>query len=259
MMWCISLLLVVLESTHYERANQYFQQQRFAEAHAELSAALRENPDLVPALTLKAKLAMAFNRFDEARAALLRAAELQPDSAGVQFLLGFFYSVDNDFHKAVAALEIARKLNPTDPRTSFYLALSRDGLGQADAAAALYETTIQLEKTAGKSAPDVHVAYARLLFSLGRFEECGQQVTLALKLDPRSRDAHYEQGRLAYERGDFLQAVAEGQKALAIQGAGTLDRQIHFLLGRAYGKLGQKELSASHLAKFKASDASLRR
>lgn len=259
MMWCAVLSLLFLESAHYERAHRYFQQRRFTEAEAELAGALRENPDLVPALTLQAKLAMGFNRFDEARAALLRAARLQPESAGVQFLLGFFYSVDNDFHKAVEALDLARRLNPTDPRITFYLALSRDGLGQADAAVALYRTTIALEKTAGKPAPDVHVAFARLLFSLGRFEESERQVALALALDPQSRDAHYEQGRLRFERGEFAQAADEGEKALAIPGIGTLDRQIHFLLARAYAKLGKRELSAAHLARFKASGASLRR
>ena len=258
MVWAPWLLLA-LAASHYDRANTLFQQQRFPEAEAELTAALAENPNLVPALTLKAKLAMALNRFDEARAALLRAAELQPTSPYVQFLLGFFYYVDNDFQQALAPLQRARQLNPADPRAAFYLALSQDGLGQADSAAALYETTIALEKKAGQPAPDAHVAYARLLFTLGRFNDSQMHVAQALALDPRSRDAHYEQGRLAFERRAFAQAAEEGEKALAIPGAGTLDRQIHFLLSRAYASLGQQPLAASHLAKFKAAGVSLRR
>ena len=254
-----SLLLAAVAASHYERANEYFQQRKFPEAEAELAAALVENPDLVPALTLKAKLAMGFNRFDEAKVALLRAAALQPESSYVQFLLGFFYYVDNDFQKAIGPLELARRLSPADARAAFYLALSHDGLGQADAAVALYEATIALEKKAGKPAPDSHVAYARLLFSLGRFEESEKHVAFALALDPQSRDAHYEQGRLHFEQSEFAKAAEEGEQALAIPGAGTLDRQIHFLLGRSYGNLGKKQLAEEHLAKFKASGVSLRR
>jgi predicted Zn-dependent protease len=259
MIWLAGYLLAVSAAVHYERANAFFQQQQFKEAEAELSAALKEDPNLVPALTLKAKLAMGLNRFDEAREALVHAAALQPKSAYVQFLLGFFYYVDNDFQKAIPPLEAARQLNPNDPRTMFYLALSHDGLGRADAAIPLYETTIALEQKSGHPASDVHVAYARLLFSLGRFEECEKQVRLALTLDPNSRDAHYEQGRLFFERGEFAKAAEEGERSLTVPGAGTLDRQIHFLLARAYGKLGKKELADEHLAKFKASGVSMRR
>ena len=83
-------------------------------------------------------------------------------------------------------------------------------------------------------------------------------MAFALALDP-SRDAHYEQGRLHFEQSEFAKAAEEGEQALAIPGAGTLDRQIHFLLGRSYGKLGKKQLAEEHLAKFKASGVSLRR
>jgi len=256
----ILLALLLFSATdHYDRASAYFGKQRFTEAEAELAAALREDPNLVPALTLKGKLTMALNRFDEAREAFVRASALQPKSGYVQFLLGFFYYVDNDFKKAIPALEIARGLNPKDSRATFYLALSQDGLGAAESAIALYEKTVELEREGGHPTPDVHVAYARLLFSLGRYDEAGKQVDLALGLDPNSRDGHYELGRLYFERGDLAKAAEEGEKALGIPGAGTLDRQIHFLLARAYAKLGKKELADAHLAKFKASGVSLRR
>jgi len=259
MMWLTALLLAAVATEHYDRANKYFGQQRFTEAEAELAAALREDPNLVQALTLKGKLAMALNRFDEAQEAFVRAAALQPKSAYVQFLLGFFYYVDNDFQKAIQPLEIARQLNPTDSRAIFYLALTQDGLGAAEKAAPLYEKTIELERTSGHPAPDAHVAYARLLFSLGRYEDAEGQVKLALELDPKSRDAHYEQGRLWFERREFAKAAEEGEKALAVPGVGTLDRQIHFLLARSYAKIGRKDLADAHLAKFKAAGVSLRR
>src|SRR5260370_14110737 len=184
-------LLATAGTEHYERANRYFQQQQFSQAAEELTAALKENPNLVPALTLRAKLAMGLNRFDDAREDLLRAVALQPDSAYVQFMLGFYYYVDNDFQKAIPPLEIARKLNAADARTVFYLALSNDGLGRAETAIPLYETAIALEQKSGHPTPDIHVSFARLLFSLYRFSDNQTHVARALALDPKSPDGRY--------------------------------------------------------------------
>jgi tetratricopeptide (TPR) repeat protein len=256
------LLLVLLASSaadHYNRANAHFQRQNFEQAEAELSAALEQDPNLVPALTLRAKLAMGFNRFDIARASLQKAAELEPRSAYVQFLLGFFYYVDNDFLKAFPPLEAARKLNPGDPQTAFYLALTHEGLAQPGEAASFYKEAIALEEKQGRPSAETRVAYGRLLFSLGQFEPSAAQITRALQLDPKSRDAHYEHGRLCFEAEKFAEAAEAGERSLSFSGMGTTDRQIHFLLGRAYQKLGNSDLAAHHLEKFRASGASLRR
>lgn len=50
----------------------------FPEALAAVGEALRLDANLVPALTLKAKLAMAANRFDLARQSLERALAVDP-------------------------------------------------------------------------------------------------------------------------------------------------------------------------------------
>ncbi len=260
MIWLAILLLAASGAVeHYNRAHAFFQQQKFAEANEALDAALAADPDYVPALTLKGKLAMAFNQFDVARPAFTRAARLAPESAYALFMLGFFYYVDNDFVKAAPALERARKLDPSDPRATFYLAMSHEGLARPDLAVPLYEHAIELEKRGGRPSPDTHTAYGRLLFTLGRYLDAAEQVARVLELNPNSRDGHYERGRLCFEQGRYAEAAADGEKALANRGLGTTDRQIYFLLARAYGKLGKKDLAQVHLQKFQASPATLRR
>jgi tetratricopeptide (TPR) repeat protein len=260
MTWLLAFLLASPAAIeHYKWANEFFQQQRFAEAGEALDHSLQEDPNYVPALTLRGKLAMAFNHFDAARQAFERAAELAPESSYAQFMLGFFHYVDNDFVKAIPALEKASSLDPADTRAVFYLAMSQEGLARPDLAAALYEKAITLETRQGKSNPETHTAYGRLLFSLGRFEESEQQVARVLAIDPASRDGHYERGRLRFESGAFEQAAVEGEKALAAVGIGTTDRQIHFLLVRVYSRLGKKELAELHRMKFEISPPTLRR
>lgn len=258
MIWWVLLLLAAGPGqAQYERANEYFKAGKFAEAAQALDQSLAQDPDLVPALTLKGKLAMGFNRFDDAREAFTKAARLQPRSAYTQFLLGFFHYVDNDFQRALEPLQTAAKLNPADSRATFYLALTYEGLAQPEEATAYYEKTLALQQESPSA--ETFTAYGRLLFTLGRYEESRARIQRALQLDPRSRDAHYEAGRLHFEAGQFADAAAEGERALALPGVGTLDRQIHFLLARAYLKLGDKAKADEHLAQFKASPVTLRR
>lgn len=259
MIFATLVLLATSAMEHYSRANTLFARQQFPEAAAEVEAALAADPKLVPALTLKAKLAMALNQFDIARACLQSAAALEPKSAYVQFLLGFFHYVDNDFAKAIPVLERAKTLNGDDVRTHFYLALSYEGIAQPGKARALYERTLELEKQAGRISADTHIAYGRLLFTLGEYDASEKQIARALELDPKSRDAHYETGRLHFERKRYAEAAAAGGRAIQLPGVGTTDRQIHFLLARAYRKLGKADLAEAHLAKFHASGVSLRR
>ena len=247
-------LLASAAMEQYQRANRFFEQKQFAEASAALDAALNQDPNLVPALTLRGKLAMGLNRFDVARESFERAVRLEPKSAYTQFLLGFFHYVDNDFKKALGPLQAALRLKPNDSRTQLYLALTFEGLAKPQDAVLHYEKALALE-----SSPDAHVAYGRLLFTLGRFDDAQKQIERALSLDVKSRDGHYERGRLYFEAGRFAEAAAEGERAMSLPGIGTTDRQIHFLLGRAYRKLGKPGLAEQHLKAFRDSGVSLRR
>ncbi len=255
-----SLLLSVTSAVEdYRQANLLFQQQKFTEAAESLDRSLKEDPTYVAAWTLRGKIAMAFNRFDIAREAFIKAVKLAPQSEYSHFMLGFFYYVDNDFVKAVPALQAASQLDPKNPQPQLYLAMSQEGLAKPELAVASYLRTIQLEAAAGKPNPDTHVAYGRLLLTLGRREESAEQVAQVLRLDPDSRDGHYELGRLSFEKGEFAEAAKEGEYALRQKGSGTTDRQIHFLLSRAYSKAGEKQLAALHRKQFEASPATLRR
>jgi tetratricopeptide (TPR) repeat protein len=243
----------------YFRANQLFIQGRLEESLEAANQALHLNSNFVPALTLRGKLSMAFNRLAEAGRDLTRAVELEPKSGFNQFMLGFYYYLENDFKRALEPLNRSAELDESSSRTYFYLALTHEGLANASMAIQLYEKAIALDRE--KKTPDLDtlIAFARLLFSLGQYEKCLSLVEQALSLDSKSRDAHYERGRLYLQAGDFERAIQEGERALQLQSPGTTDRQIHFLLARAYPRAGNQPRADEHLAKFKASAPSLRR
>jgi Tfp pilus assembly protein PilF len=67
----------------YERANRLFSERQFQESMNALDEALRLDPKLVPALTLRARLAMAIERSDIARDSLERAIAADPSSISI--------------------------------------------------------------------------------------------------------------------------------------------------------------------------------
>jgi tetratricopeptide (TPR) repeat protein len=242
----------------YDRANALFVQGKFAECQAALDQALQLDPKLAPALTLKAKLAMSVNRYDIARQALEQAIAADPSSSYAHFLLGFQLYLQNELQSALPALRKARKLSPRDARPALYLGLTQESLGRTAEALALYEEAVRLEQAAGKPQADTLLTYSRLLFLLGRLDECGRAVDRALALAPASRDARFERARLLLKRGDAAGAATEGEKALSLPGPGVADPQIHYLLVRAYRAAGRDDRAAEHAAAVRASETAPR-
>lgn len=235
-----------------ERAEVLLRDQKVDAARVAVTEALAKQPDLVPALLLRGRIAMAESDFDTARSSLTKAASLAPDSASAQFLLGFFHYVDNDFVQARPVLERARKLNPRDAQAALFLALTYDGLALPDLAAPVFLDAIKLEDAARRPSAGTRIAYARMLHAQGRLEEAQVQVSKALSIAPRSREAQYEQARLHFARERHQEAIAAALKALELPGDGTSDRSIHFLLSQAYSRDGNKDRAAHHRRQFES-------
>jgi tetratricopeptide (TPR) repeat protein len=133
----------------YEKANALFVAKQFAESLTAVEEALRLDPKLVPALTLKAKLAMAANRYDLARTSLERALAVDPKASYAQFLYGLEAFMNNDMKQALPRFTKARELAPKDPRAALYLGLTTESVGAPGDALALYQEAVRLERAAG--------------------------------------------------------------------------------------------------------------
>lgn len=155
----------------YQRANELFLAREFQECMNALDDALRLDPKLVPALTLRAKLAMAIDRYDVAREDLERAIAADPSSWYARFLYGFQFYQHNEMPAAIAALEKARKLNPRDPPAALYLGLAEESLGRTAEALVLYREAIRLEEAVGQPHAETILVCARLLLLMGEFDE----------------------------------------------------------------------------------------
>ncbi len=235
---------------HYENAKQYFAERKFTEADDEVNAALHANPNMVPALVLKARLATFAHRPDVAKSCLITAITADPTSEEAQFYLGVFYYMQNDFKVAFSPLETAHSLSPKSSLPVFYLAMSHEASGDEAKALELYQ---QAEDLSGQKSPEhasILVAYGRFLLTLGRTQDSMEKDRRAIEADPESRDAHYGLAKGLDHEGDFKNAAIEAERALTLPDLGTPDAQIHFLLATLYRRLNQPELAKANLQKF---------
>jgi tetratricopeptide (TPR) repeat protein len=230
----------------YEKANGLFVAKKLPEALAATEEALRLDPKLVPALTLKAKLAMAGNRLDVARKCLEQALAVDPAAAYAQFLYGLDAYLGNDLKEALPRFRRARQLSPGDPRAALYLGLTVESLGEPLEAMSLYEEAARLERSKGEPDAEILLPGARLLLLLDRLDESERWLAQALKRSPGSRDAHFELARLPLKKGDAAKAAVEGEKSLRLSEGVVTDSAIHYLLVRAYRQSGMPEKAALH-------------
>jgi tetratricopeptide (TPR) repeat protein len=252
MIWLLALQLAVSPAQHYEKAKQDFAQRKFSEAVSEVNTALHESPDMVPALVLKARLALFAHRPDVAKSCLITAITDDPTSEEAQFFLGLFYYNQNDFKLAISPLQTAQKLSPKSPLPVFYLAMTHEAMGDATQALDLYQQAENLSPEKSQQSASILVAYGRFLLSLGRTQDGIEKVRRAIEVDPESREAHYEWAKELDQEGDFKNAALEAELALTLPELSTSDAQIHFLLAKLYWKLKQPDLAKAHLEKFKA-------
>ena len=231
----------------YEKANALFSAKKFPESAVAVLEALQLDPNLVPALTLKAKLDMANSHFEEARQSLEHALTVDPKAEYAQFLYGLEAYLTNEMAEALPRFKKALQLSARNPRAALYLGLTCESLGQTAEAMALYRESMRLQQASGSNNAETLLPGARLLFLDGHFEESEKWIRLALKAEPGFRDAHFELARVLLKKGDAAGAVIEAEAALELTGINVTDAQIHYLLIRGWRENGSPE-KASHQA-----------
>ena len=176
----------------YEKANTLFVAKKFPETAVALAEALKADPNFVPALTLRAKLAMATNHFEEARQALEHALKIDPKAEYARFLYGLEAYVTNDMTQALPRFRKAHQLNPNSPRAALYLGLTCEAVGQVEEAMTLYRDAVRLELASGAVGAETLLPGARLLLLQGHIDESEKWIRQALKVAPDFRDTHFE-------------------------------------------------------------------
>lgn len=123
---------------HVEKAHEYYEAGRWADAESELREALSLNPYRAEwhfnlGLTLEAA-----GRFDDAASAFQKAHELEPDDAQITVALGLTALRLEQYAKAIEWFEHAEKLEPGQPDSFIHRIEAYARLGDHDRAEAMF-------------------------------------------------------------------------------------------------------------------------
>jgi len=234
--------LVSAAQSDYRQAVRLLEARDLKGAASAAQRALAADPAYVPAIALMARIEMASGNLDGAEKRLRAGVASHGADTSLRFLLGFCLYLRNDFDGALDALSHADSL---DPNVILYRALSSEGLGREESAITLYRQAIAMSKSV-----EPRLALARLLRKEGDLNASAVLIDEAYVTEPASREVLYEKGQSLFAAGDAVHAAEFGEKALAADGEAPSEREIRYLLVRAYTKSGDLSRAAHHREAF---------
>jgi len=243
---------------HVERAHDYYERGKWAEAETELREALSIDPNRADwhfnlGLTLEAA-----GRYRDAVEALREAHRLNPDDAQVLVLMGVNALRSDDPRGAVEALNAARRLDPerTEPfihlieaharlgnheeaEVAFYRAIEQEGdhaLAYANMAESLmerklFDRAIYCLREAAALDADLERVHSRLAHAYaqtGRHERARQLYLRELRNNPGDIDTLLDLGCLLVDMNRFAEAGEKFRRVLELESDNV---DAHFYLG----------------------------
>lgn len=242
-------------------------QGRTARARAEIDRVLAAQPELVPAVVLRAELLALSGAMSQSEADWRRALELQPNSSAAHCGLGRALAAQGRHQESIASFRRSIDIDP-NPRASYGLALAYRRTGRDDEAAKALAAYRNLDQNATLP-PDPwmdqvralnrsvrnQVALGAQLARAGRTEEAIEIFTAILKSSPDLAVAHANLVALYAQAGEMDKAAEHYRRAIAadphqadahLNWAGALVQQGHWR--EALAPLEQAVSAAPHAA-----------
>ncbi len=259
-----------LEVVHFQRANVLYQQQRIAEAVADLEQATRIKPDLVEA---HHNLAIAYSQtcsptlsLERAVAEAQTAAQLKPDNANAQNLLGELYRRTGQNEQAFAAFKAGLQAAPDSAETYESLASTYTALGQSDEAASAWQAAISLREKAAQAALSskrsddafqAHLTLGYAYLGAGDNERALAEFQAAQNLTPSDPQTLQALGNVYYSNNQLDRAQSEFEAWVKAQ---PQNANAHLSLGLLYSdqkKTAEALAAVQRAAELSACDPSV--
>jgi tetratricopeptide (TPR) repeat protein len=228
-------------------AQYWLSRGRHAQADYQSALALSLDPDCPEALVVQGQILSLKGQTVASRQALEKAASLRPANADAHYQLGILFFRGRLNPEAVRQFEDAVALRPTDARAYDYLALSLEGLGEAERVDLAYRSALKVNEGPFFD-PFVEYNYGRFLLKQDRLEESRSHLDRAVALLPNHRGVHYERGKLDLALKDYQLARKDAERALSLRDPSgfVLDLQVYYLLATVYARLGESELARKY-------------
>jgi Flp pilus assembly protein TadD len=161
-----------------------------------------------------------------------------PDYPDIQFLFGVasYYITESHFTKL--ALRNLREVEPDGARVLLIEGMLYRKQGQTE------DATRDFTEAAKRGVPDAHLLLGILLKEAGDYTGAEREYRTAERLNPRNGQLLLELGKLLLTRGSVNEALPRLLKAVQYM---PTNSAVHYQLGLAYARLGQKAKAEHHL------------
>jgi tetratricopeptide (TPR) repeat protein len=184
-----------------------------------------------------------------AEASLENAIRLKPDNAELYYHLARLYYSENRPRESIAASRHALSLAPDYPDVYGNLGLCFEALAEDELAAANYGRAIELNRKLQRNDEWPLLNYASFLIKRGQTERAVSLLDEARQINPASAKAHYLLGRAFSKLGRNADAKEALAKSLALD---EKDPGPHFELGKLLQREGDRKGARAHLSRFEA-------
>ncbi len=197
--------------THLAKGSELAQQGKLREAAAEFEAALRRNPDLMPAHINLIAMYGQLGQFEQAEEHFRTAEQLDPGWVEIYHNWGLALLSKGEKDRAGAMFRKAIEVNPNYADARAQLGALLHEQGRLDEAAAELERALQLSP----SHRQAHFLLADILARRGRLREAVPHLLETVKVEDRRTPFGFQALAIVYERlGDPRQAAAYLEEAL---------------------------------------------
>jgi tetratricopeptide (TPR) repeat protein len=217
-----------------------FREDKPAESLRLFSDAAKLNPATSNDLTIAALDYVLLNQYSDAAHYLELALEMNPDDAEARYHLGRVRYQQNQFDLAIAAFQEVIKRDPVNVKAFDNLGLSLEAKNQVEAATAAYKRAIELDEAAAAHSEQPYLNLGTLLAKSNHFDQAIPLLERAAVIAPGEFKVHYELAKAYFDAARWDAARQQANEAVRLN---PKDSSGHYLLGRVYQRLGQKELA----------------
>jgi len=217
-----------------------FREDKPAESLQLFSDAAKLNPPTANDLTIAALDYVLLNQYSDAAHYLELSLKMNPDDVEARYHLGRVRYQQNQFDLAIAAFQEVIKRDPRNVKALDNLGLTLEAKNQVEAATAAYKRAIELDEAAASHSEQPYLNLGALLSKSNRLDEAIPLLARAAEIAPGELKVHYELAKAYFDSSQWESAQQQAEAAVKLN---PKDSSSHYLLGRAYQRLGRKELA----------------
>jgi len=204
------------------------------------TAAAKLKPPGANDLTIVALDYVLLNDYNDAARYLELALKMDPEDLEARYHLGRVRYQQNQFDAAIDAFQHVLERDPANLKAQENLALSFEARNQIDAAIAAYRKAIDLDQALRSHSDQPYLDFGSLLAKSNRIGEAIPLLVRASEIAPQDPKVRYELAKAYFDSGQFAAARKQAEEATRLN---PNDSSGHYLLGRIYQRLAQKQLA----------------